>query len=175
MLRYVIIIAVIVGVLFFLNQVAQRVVFSQPIYQIGEFVDDFTTTDADGKTVRFSDHQGKVILLTFFANWCAPCHEEAPQLEKDFHQKYKNRGLQIIGICDDEKEGAQGARTFRKTHSLTYPLWVKPTGEASKKMKPKNIPWNVLINRWGVVVESSVGFEPYELETKIEKLLRQKP
>jgi peroxiredoxin len=168
MLRYVIIVAIILALVIVLSQAARQLAFPGNIYGTGERVGDFTTTDLDGKPARFSDHQGKVILLNFFANWCAPCNDEAPYL-KDLHQNYKDRGFQVIGILHDDT--VEAAKNFRERHQVTYPLWVKPKGDAQKRMKPSNLPYNVLINRKGVVVYSLSGYVPDILEKHVRKLM----
>jgi peroxiredoxin len=173
MARYVIIAVVVLGLLVVLSQMGKQIVYSAPIYFPGERVPDFTTVNVNGKTVRLSAYRGKVVLLNFFANWCSPCHDEAPQLEKDFYQKYRQRGFQIIGLYEST-EGVAEAKAFRDTHKLTYPLWEKPrTGNATKKMKPPTLPWNILISRKGVVVYSATGFDPASLKKQVERLLDQ--
>ncbi len=169
MLRYVIIAIVIVVLLIAFNQLGRQLSFPGRIYGTGEQVDNLTTTDVDGKPVRLSDYQGKVILLNFFASWCAPCNDEAPHLEKDLYQKYKDRGFQVIGIVHEDTP--ENAKFFRQQHQLTYPLWVKPKGEMKKRLNPSHIPWNILINRRGIVVYSGPALEPEAISKHVRKLL----
>lgn len=168
MLRYVIIVVIILALVIILSQAGRQLAFPGTIYGTGERVGDFATTDIDGKPARFSDHRGKVILLNFFANWCAPCNDEVPYL-KDMYRNYKDRGFEVIGILHDDT--VEAAKHFRERNQLTYPLWVKPKGDAQKRMKPSNLPWNVIINRKGVVVYSLPGFAPEALEKHVRKLL----
>jgi thiol-disulfide isomerase/thioredoxin len=53
--------------------------------------------DIEGHTLRLSDYRGKVVLLNFWAAWCAPCRAEMPDLVK-WQREYKSRGLQVIGV-----------------------------------------------------------------------------
>ena len=65
----------------------------------------------DGKEIRLSDYVGKkqLILLDFWASWCIPCIQEVPLLKK-LQEKYKNQGLQIMGVSvDSDREKWQGA------------------------------------------------------------------
>jgi len=172
MLRYVIIIAFIIVLVVVLSQAGRQLAFPGTIYATGERVSDFTTTDLDGKPVRCADHRGKVILLNFFATWCAPCNDEVPYF-KEWYQNYKDRGFKVIGILHDDT--VEAAKNFRQLHQVTYPLWVKPKGDAQKKMKPSNLPWNVLINRNGVVVYSLSGYAPDILEKRVRKLMDTPP
>lgn len=69
---------------------------------IGKLAPDFTRLDAIGKLIRLSDYKNKnFVLLDFWASWCKPCLKELPKV-KEIHVKYKDLGLQIIGISSDD-------------------------------------------------------------------------
>ena len=75
-----------------------------------KFAPEFNLKDADGKVVRLSDYRGKVVLLNFWATWCAPCRLEIPWF-MEFEQQNKNRGFAVVGISMDE-EGWSVVRPF---------------------------------------------------------------
>src|SRR5258708_2650859 len=56
----------------------------------------FELKDVDGKTVKLSDYKGKVVLLNFWATWCAPCKLEIPWFE-EFQTRYKDKGFEVLG------------------------------------------------------------------------------
>src|SRR5215470_6905836 len=64
----------------------------------------------EGHTLRLSDYRGKVVLLNFWATWCAPCRAEMPDLIK-WQREYRRRGLQIIGVTYPPEDPAE-ARKF---------------------------------------------------------------
>ena len=80
---------------------------------------DFSRNDLDRRPVKLAAFRGKVVLLDFWATWCAPCLEEMPRLV-ELQGKYKATGLQIIGISmdDDEPPVRAAYRKFR----LNYPV-----------------------------------------------------
>ena len=73
-------------------------------YEIGELVPDFGLPTLDGGTARLSDFRGRPVLLFFTATWCPYCGAEAPYLEQEIWQRYRDRDLQVI--CIDVKENA---------------------------------------------------------------------
>src|ERR1041385_8514187 len=81
---------------------------------------DFALPDLGGKTRWMSEWQGKVIVLNFWATWCAPCREEIPLLIKAQNQ-YKARGVQIIGIAIDTPAAVA---EFAKRMNINYPLLI---------------------------------------------------
>jgi thiol-disulfide isomerase/thioredoxin len=62
---------------------------------------NFTLQDMNGKTVRLSSLKGKVVLLDFWATWCAPCKIEIPWFE-EFQNNYGKQGLQVVGVSVDD-------------------------------------------------------------------------
>src|SRR5271170_3164382 len=84
----------------------------------GSRAPDFTRAGFDGKKVTLSAYRGKVVLLDFWASWCAPCLEEMPDLIN--LQKHSGGKLQVIGVSmDDELEAAKSVTTH---YSFNYPL-----------------------------------------------------
>src|SRR5262249_54200763 len=76
--------------------------------------------DVEGRALRLSDYKGKVVLLNFWATWCAPCRAEMPDLVK-WQREYKSRGLQVIGVTYPPEELAE-ARKFIKSIRVNYPI-----------------------------------------------------
>lgn len=72
--------------------------------KVGEPFVDFEMSDVDGKSVRLSNLQGKLILLKFWSSGCGPCLEELPQLVKTYDQ-YHERGFEILAVSlDSDRE-----------------------------------------------------------------------
>jgi peroxiredoxin len=80
---------------------------------------DFSRPDLDRREIRLSAYRGKVVLLNFWATWCAPCLAEMPHFAK-WQRKYGGRGLQIIGVSMDDDEAP--VRTTNRKLRLTYPV-----------------------------------------------------
>ncbi len=68
----------------------------------GSMAINFSTTDINGNKLSLSDYKGKYVLLDFWASWCVPCRKGNPHL-KNLYAKYKSKGIEIIGIADDDR------------------------------------------------------------------------
>lgn len=80
----------------------------------------FNLPDLADQTRTLSDWKGKVIMLNFWASWCAPCQYEIPEFV-NFQKEYGDRNLQVIGIgLDEKKKLANVARSL----SINYPVLV---------------------------------------------------
>ncbi len=79
----------------------------------------FSRADLDHGKVSLRDYRGKVVLLNFWATWCAPCLIEMPRFV-EWQQRYGGSGLQVIGVSmDDDATPVHGA--YKKLH-LNYPV-----------------------------------------------------
>jgi peroxiredoxin len=78
---------------------------------------DFQTTTIDDRSIRLADYKGKALLLYFWADWCGPCHSEAPRLA-EIDSTWSDRGLQILGITTDEESTIEA---FTSEHGQSWP------------------------------------------------------
>lgn len=87
---------------------------------IAETLPDLRLPDLDGREVSGSSWAGKVLVLNFWATWCAPCRREMPLLDA-WQQRYENRGLQVVGIAIDRPD--EVAR-FLAEQAVSYPVLI---------------------------------------------------
>lgn len=127
--------------------------------------------DLTGKTVSLSDYKGKIVLLNFWATWCAPCKAEIPELIK-WQNEYQNAGLQIIGITYPPA-GRAAVRRFASRMKINYPVLF-----GSKKTKAlfdsgETLPFSVVLDEEGNIRERIEGvIFSEEFDEKIKPLLK---
>ena len=126
-----------------------------------------------GAPLRLSDFQGKVILLDFWASWCAPCREEIPHLV-EWQTKYGSSGLQVIGISMDDDAGA--AEKFAREFKMNYPVVAGSAELADQYGGILGLPANIVIGRDGKIVSKHLGVvDLSSLEHELALQLEVKP
>jgi peroxiredoxin len=131
---------------------------------------NFSLIDSRGASVRLSDYKGKVVLLSFWATWCLWCETEIPWYV-EFQNKYKDKGLSVIGVSMDE-DGWRSARPFLEEKKMTYTVVVGNEALASSYALDA-LPLTVLIDRDGKIANSQAGImDKDSFENEIRVLLR---
>ena len=117
-------------------------------------VKDFTLPSAtDNSLVRLSDHRSKVVLVNWFRSSCGWSNRETPKLRK-FYEKYKDRGLVILGIADDKRDSVKNVPGYLKRHGVTWSVGLNDQAEFQREIRPMGTgetPENYLITRDGTV------------------------
>jgi protein disulfide-isomerase len=135
---------------------------------------DFTLPDLKGNNVTFSQSSG-VVILDFWATWCAPCKAEIPYLQ-DLYEKYKIRGLTIIGISNEPVAKQEEFNAMMKDNgtNITYIQLVDEKADSFKNYGIQSIPATFIFAPDGTLLKKEVGFTPEmlpEFETLIEAAL----
>ena len=125
---------------------------------IGKPAPDLNLSTLDGRQMSLFSLRGKVVLLDFWATWCAPCRDQMPAIAKLVKETI-DQGLVVLGINDDETP--ERAARFANEQKLDWPsLFDGKQHEAREKYKVDGIPTLVLIDKHGVVVEYQFGSGP---------------
>jgi peroxiredoxin len=129
-----------------------------------------TLRDTNGRSVRLADYKGKVVLINFWATWCAPCRAEIPDLIK-LQRQYRNRGLRIIGITYPPEKPSQ-VRRFSRALGINYRIVIGTKATKAMFTSSETLPITVVMDRHGTIREVIEGvMYSDEFETKVKPLL----
>jgi thiol-disulfide isomerase/thioredoxin len=125
--------------------------------------------DLDRQLVKSSDFLGKVVILNFWATWCAPCKAEIPGFIA-LQKQYGDQGLVVIGVSLDD-QGPAVVKRFMADLQMNYRVVLGDVA-LMQAFGGTAIPTTVIINRGGKIVARHVGFTPREtFEKAIQPLL----
>jgi len=131
----------------------------------GSRAPDFSRGAFDGKQITLSTYRGKVVLLDFWASWCAPCLEEMPDLIN--LQKQNGGKLQVIGVSMDD--GLDAAKSVTTRFSFNYPLLMGDAKFGNLYGGVLGLPEIYLIGRDGKVLKRWRGdMKPGELDQAVK-------
>jgi len=141
----------------------------------GDRAPDFQARSVVGDAeVVLHEMRGKVVLVDFWASWCAPCNAAMPQLEK-LSKEFPSDQFVVLGVNVDKK--LADARRALEKRPVTYPNASDPTGMLPKRFGLQTMPTSYLIDQDGVVRLVHRGFrngDIDELREQVQKLLDKK-
>ena len=131
-----------------------------------------TFRDNDGQPHALGELQGNIVVVNFWATWCAPCREEMPAFTR-IQARWAARGVRFVGLSDDDPMRVQ---QFGRDLAINYPLWVggESVGELSRRLGNRLgvLPHTVILDLAGQPVDARVGPYPeLDLESKLAILV----
>jgi thiol-disulfide isomerase/thioredoxin len=123
-----------------------------------------------------ADTAGKVVVVNFWASWCAPCRGEAPALQK-LYEENKAKGVEFVGI-DTRDYGKEAAQAFERTFKIGYPSIFDSDGQvtlAFRVVPPSAVPSTLILDKHGRVAVRIIGSTTYSrLGPLIDKVVAEK-
>ena len=161
------------GVVFSLGLKSRLLERSATSLNVRQEAPAFVLPDAAGKQFELKDtaKRNKLVLVTFWATWCAPCRIELAHLEQLYKDK-AGRGLEILAINEDSERGK--VDEYLKERPLSFPVLIDTDGAIAKTYGIEAFPTSALVDSNGRVLHVIDGVEPY-LDTMIEYSLSKKP
>ncbi|MEO6726945.1 MAG: TlpA disulfide reductase family protein [Blastocatellia bacterium] len=139
---------------------------------------DVPIAKLDGGTFKLEDYRGKVLVVDFWATYCPPCVKQAPQLAV-LNERYRDRGLVVVGLTSDPKDDQQKVEEFIKKAGINYTIGYDNSWLSGAFMKGTEddsgqppIPQLFVIARDGRVVEHLIGEQPGRMQY-LEKVVNE--
>ena len=134
---------------------------------------DFTLKSRSGENIKLSELRGQVVMLNFWASWCAPCRQEMPLLEK-LYQRYEPMGFTLLGI--NVEENSDDALRWLKNLDISFPILLDTKNTTSELYSVMAMPTTLIIDRDGKVRFLHRGYVPgveEEYQQQVRTLIKE--
>ncbi len=134
-------------------------------------VPDLTLETMAGASIDLANQEGRVLLVNFWATWCAPCREEIPDLNA-LQAELESEGLRVIGVALD-RQGREKVEPFAEKLSIEYPVVIDAEGTAESEFGPiPGLPTTIVVGPDGQITKRVVGIFPVDdMKPTIKEML----
>ncbi len=143
-----------IGVLFLALAAVVADTLRDRVIHVGDTAPEFSVQTNAGLTVSRSNFGGRLLVLNFWATWCAPCVREMSSLDQ-FQKQLKGDGVVVLGINVDEEE--ESYRAFLKRTGLSFLTAHDPAAKISSEFGTYRYPETYLIDARGKVLQKIIG------------------
>ena len=167
------VVLVVAGVAGLIGLLAYGVASQDPDTSVnGEAAPDFELPPLSGGAERsLDDWRGQVVVLNYWASWCAPCRDESPLLQR-WHKKISKQNATVLGV--DVLDVTSDAQDFVDKYGLTYPQLRDKDGSTQDDLGIVAYPESFVIDRGGQIVASRRGPVDDEfMRENVSPLLRE--
>ena len=142
--------------------------FNQEKSDVGYLAPRFTLRNLKGNHESLEAYHGRVVVLNFWATWCAPCRVEMPSFEK-LYRRYRSQGVTVLAVTIDKNATPQ-IKSFVDEYNLSFPVLLDSKGEVERLYPSMTVPFTYVIDRKGRVVARVDGAKNWESEETFEAI-----
>ena len=144
----------------------------KPDGKIGSPAPPLALVDLDGAKLDLASLRGKIVVIDFWATWCAPCRAQVPQFVS-LQKKYREQGVEVVGISLDDS--AASVRAFREKYGMTYRVALGDAKLAERWGGIYGLPAAFVIDRLGTVRAKHEGEgDVPEIEKVVAQLVKER-
>ena len=122
---------------------------------------DVKFTNGVGEKITLADFRGRVLLLNFWATWCAPCIKEMPSLDK-LQEKFDSDDFQVVAVNEDRGGSKVAGPFLKKLGAPNLDIFVDDKMKLMRALKVRGLPTSFFLDRKGRVVGKLVGFVEWD-------------
>jgi len=135
--------------------------------KVGSYVRETTLHGFNGDKKKFSDYQGKPLIINVWASWCGPCRAEMDSLEQLSH-RYNGKEFNVIGVSTDDHSHA--AEAFIKQSGMTFDNFLDRKLLLENMLGANTIPLTILVDADGRVLKKVRGAREWDSPKAIDAI-----
>lgn len=121
---------------------------------VGRVAPNFTLPELDGPSVTLARLRGQIVVINFWASWCAECQVEQTALDRTW-QQFQDSGVVVLGV--DFQDTTGDARNYVRTADVTYPVVEDAGSRTALAYGLRGVPETFVVNRSGRIVSHVIG------------------
>ncbi|HEU0241028.1 MAG TPA: TlpA disulfide reductase family protein [Micromonosporaceae bacterium] len=136
---------------------------------VGRVAPDFTLSQLNGPSMTLSTLRGQVVVVNFWASWCAECHTEQAALDQTW-QQFQDSGVVVVGVNFEDTTG--DASDYVRTAGVSYPVVEDTDSRTALAYGLRGIPETFIIDKTGRIVDRIIGpVDATKLSSEINSVL----
>jgi len=132
----------------------------------------FSLRNTSNKEISTDDYAGKVVLVNFWATWCAPCQVEMPHIQK-LYTDLNEQGFEVLSISVDDSRSASRVKPLIKSKGYTFEVLLDKETEVVSRYNPQKVlPYTFILDGNGEIVYRHTGYNPGDEDHLREEVLK---
>ena len=131
-------------------------------------------SDIPGARRQFGNFKGKILVVNFWATWCAPCKVEMPEFVKAYAE-YRDRGVEFVGAANEPRSAKAKVREFMQSMQMPFPVWLEASEDHLKALGVgPGLPATVIVDAQGRVAARITGAaDAAQLRELLDRILSE--
>ena len=125
--------------------------------------------DMDGEAANFDQLRGKVVVVNFWATWCAPCKREMPSLGR-LAELLEGEDIEVVTVAADRASPDRLRAFMHDTGTTHLPIYRDPKMTLMRSLKLQGLPATIVLDAYGRLIGEHVGFETWDRPEIVERL-----
>ncbi len=138
----------------------------------GSKIPSVNLKDVNGNSVNTAElsNDGKPIVISFWATWCAPCKKELNAIHEVYEDWQDETGVKVVAVSIDDARSATRVKPYVDAQGWDFEILMDSNGDFKRSLNVNNVPQTFLIDGNGEIVWTHSGYSPGDEEELLEEI-----